>query len=220
VNRRVGIVGVGDVVGDGLVGDAAEDAEHRQGVEVVVVGAEVPRPVDPEVAPLEPGAVVAVLLDHIQLLAGGRVVLVGDVEVPLDAEDRRDDAVLRRPAEALAVRSVDALVRHSRDEVVLGDLPPDAGHRLGVGRREQPVLGGAVPDVDEGRLRPELGIVGGVGQVLTDEVLLVEGEGLDPVDRRPLLGTGGEEQARGQAGGNAAHQPSSRSAPRSRRRSR
>jgi hypothetical protein len=204
-HRRVRIVGSGDVVGEGLVGDVAVDAEQRQGVEVVGVGGEVLRPVDADVLALVPRPVDGVLLEHVDLLARGRVVLPDDVEVALDGIGGDDDAVLRGAADTAAVGVVDPLVGQPGNEQVLGDLEADAGDGLGVGRREQAVLRRAVADVDQGALRPELGIVGRTVEVLADEERLRQRVRLDPIDGGPFVGASGDGEQSRECGGNDQH---------------
>jgi hypothetical protein len=189
---RVRVLGIGDVVVERLVGHAAVDADEREGVVVVAVGVEVPRPVDAHVRALVPRTVAGVLLEHVELLAGGRVVGPHDVEVALDRIRDDDHAVLRGGARALSVGVLDPLVREPSEQHLFGDLPADARDRLRVGGREEPVLRGAVSDVDQGALGPELRIVGGVLQILADEVRLLERKGLHSIDRVPFLGAARE----------------------------
>ncbi|MFT3770987.1 MAG: hypothetical protein QM820_36685 [Minicystis sp.] len=93
------------------------------------------------------------------------------------------------------------------DEEILGDLPADAVHAAPRSDAHERLARGPVDHV----VAPvELGIVGGVFQLVSDEEALGQGVGLDLVDRITLLGAarerGEEERAKPEAGeGRKAH---------------
>ena len=208
--------GVADVVVDRVPLHAVE-AHLRDGVEVVRVGDEVLGPVDAQVVALVPRAIPVVLLDDVVLFAGRRVVPAAHVELLRDGEARDDLAVggrargdLRLDAvdhgrprlvvagaavRAGAVGVVDQLVGEARDELRLGDLPPDAHGRLRVRAREELLGAGAGRDVDDRRAEVELGIVGGVRELVADEERLRQRADLHLVDRVALLRATHRERA-------------------------
>src|SRR5207237_855585 len=87
------------------------------------------RPVDPHVAPQVPRPIAGILDDDVQLLAGGRVVVVADVEVRADGEDRDRIAGLHLVPDARGAggRALDELVRLAGDEELLH--PPGASQQ-------------------------------------------------------------------------------------------
>src|SRR5262249_53838575 len=99
------------------------------------------------------------------------------------------------------VRTDDALEADTPDEVVLLDVPFDAGGAVDGVREEAPVAARlTVRYVDDHRARVELGIIARVVQLRPDEEAFWNGVDLNAIDRITLGRTSSPRRARKNAG--------------------